>query len=164
MVRLSDFSITVRCGKTDSIIPFANITSVRLRKGSNLLYKMILHHDTDKPLVITNQYFTDDGTFEDRSRMYSTFVRVLHYHLKDKSTAVYGSGCSKEMIWKVALISVMLSFSMSFTADFLGFRLIAPYFEALILTCITSAIIFFIFVGQLPKEYTSTDIPLSLLP
>lgn len=164
VVRLSDFSITIHCGKTDSVIPFASITSVRLRKGSNSLYKIILHHDTNKPLVITNQYFTKDGTFEDRSRMYSTFVRVLHYHLKDKSTAVYASGCSKGMICKVALISLILSFSMSFAADFLGFRLLEPYFEALILTFITSAIIFFLFVGQLPKEYASTDIPLNLLP
>ncbi len=164
MVRLNDFSIAVRCGNVNSFIPFANIMSVRLRKDSNSLYKIIIHHGTGKLLVITNQYFTADGTFEDRSRMYATFVRVLHYHLKDKSTAVYESGCSKVMILKVALISVIFSFVISFTTDFLGFRLLEPYFEALILTFIFFAITFFLFVGQLPKEYTSTDIPLNLLP
>lgn len=163
-VILSDYSIAIRSDNSERSISYANITSVRLCKITSSSYKMIIHHDGDKPLIITNQYLTESSADEDRSRVYSTFVRVLHYHLKDKSGAVYTSGCSIGALWKWGVLSVMLSFIISFTADYLGFGLMNPYAETLILTCLVAAVVFLLNVGQLPKAYTATDIPLNLLP
>jgi len=34
----------------------------------------------------------------------------------------------------------------------------------LIITCLSAVVVFFMHVGQWPKEYNATDIPLNLLP
>lgn len=163
-VTLSDYTMTVRSSGKEMVIPYASITRVRLCKVSGAVYKMVLHRDDHVPLVISNQSFSNDSKNEDQSRMYSTFVRVLHYHLKDKSTAVYTSGCGRETLWKWIFISVVLSFVISFTADFLGLNLLNPYAGAAILAVLTIPVLFLLCAGQLPKPYSSTNIPLNLLP
>jgi Mn2+/Fe2+ NRAMP family transporter len=96
--------------------------------------------------------------------MYSTFVRVLHYHLKDKSGAMYSSGCSKNVLWKWGIFSIIPAFIFSFTIDYLGYGLINPYLLTLSITGLSAVVIFFLQFGQWPKEYNATDIPLNLLP
>jgi Mn2+/Fe2+ NRAMP family transporter len=96
--------------------------------------------------------------------MYSTFVRVLHYHLKDKSGAIYSSGCSKTVLWKWGIFSIIPAFIFSFTIDYLGYGLINPYALTLIITGVSAIAVLFLQFGQWPKEYNATDIPLNLLP
>ena len=163
-IMLNDFNMTVRSGKTSFTIPYANITSVRLCRMSSASYKMIIHHDSDKPLIISNRYVVKNNHVEDQSRLYSTFVRILHFHLKDKSAAEYSSGCSINFMWRWGIAAVVFSFILSFAADYLGFKIMDAYLEATILAGVFAAVIFLLNAGRLPKSYTSTDIPLNLLP
>jgi hypothetical protein len=163
-VSLSDFSITIREDNVERHIPYANVISVRLCRLTSTSYKAIVYHDGDKPVVITNQYVSDQPSEVDQSRLYATFIRVLHYHLKDKSGAAYSSGCNLESMWKWGVIGVMLSFAVSFTGDFIGVHLLNPYIQTIVLSGLSFVIIFFLFGAQLPKEYTATNIPIKLLP
>jgi hypothetical protein len=163
-VILSDYSITVRENNAERNIPYANVVSVRLCKLTSSSFKAIIQHDGDKPVVITNQYVSNDNSGVDQSRSYATFIRVLHYHLKDKSGAAYSSGCNLEAMWKWGVLAVMFSFAFSFTGDYLGVRLLNPYVLTATLSCLMFVVIFLLFGAQFPKEYAATEIPIKLLP
>ena len=160
---LGDYSMSVRSLYSETTIPYAGITRVQLCKGSRALFKTILHFDGGKPLIINNQPFVTEETV-DQSRMYSTFIRVLHYHLKDKSTATYSIGYSKDNLVRMGILGVAISFGVSFLANFLGFSLIHPFATGFILTGLSAGGIFLLYAGQLPKTYAATNIPLELLP
>jgi hypothetical protein len=160
---LGDNSISVRSLDSETAIPYAGITRVQLCRGSRGLYKTILHFDGGKPLVINNQPYVADNSV-DQSRLYSTFIRVLHYHLKDKSSATYSIGYSMDSLARMGILGVAISFGVSFLANFLGFDLINPVASAFILTGVSAAGIFLLYAGQLPKTYIATNIPLELLP
>ena len=162
-VLLNDYNMTVRSGDDETVIPYANITNVRLCKVSGDIFRMIISY-TDKTLIVTNQFVADNGAVENRSRLYATFVRVLHFHLKDKSTAFYKSGCSREKLWRSAIVAAALSFILCFVADFLGFNIINPYADAVILSTFFISFLLMMQVGRLPKDYSATNIPLELLP
>lgn len=162
-ILLNDYNLTIRSGDQDTVVPYANITNVRLCKVSPELFRMIISYN-DKTLLVTNQYVADNGGAENRSRIYSTFVRVLHFHLKDKSTALYKSGCSKEKLWRSAVIAAALSFIVCFVVDFLGYRIINPYVDGLILSTVLVLTLVFMQFGRLPKDYSATNIPFELLP
>ncbi|MEJ0029348.1 MAG: hypothetical protein WDO15_02775 [Bacteroidota bacterium] len=83
---LAEYNLTVKKGKQEMVIPYAMVNDVVLDKNKKL-FKTELHIDTHSKLTITNTYHASSKDVEDRSRAYSTFVRVLHFHLKDKSKA-----------------------------------------------------------------------------
>jgi hypothetical protein len=86
---LAEYNLTVKRGKQETVIPYAVINEVVLRKISTRQFRARLFPDGGKPIVITNTYQTSSTDVEDRSRAYATFVRVLHFHLKDKSKAKF---------------------------------------------------------------------------
>ncbi len=160
---LNDYNLTVRSGSEETVLPYAHITSVRLCKVSQDIFRMIISFN-DKTLIVTNQFVADNGGTENRSRLYATFVRVLHFHLKDKSKALYKSGCSREKLWRSSIAAATGSFVLCFVADFLGFSLINPYIDAAILSAMFISLLLFMQIGSLPKDYSATNIPLELLP
>lgn len=162
-ILLNDYNMTIRSGDHDTVVPYANITNVRLCKVSGDIFRMIISFD-GKALLITNQFIADNGGTENRSRLYATFVRVLHFHLKDKSTALYKSGCSREKLWRSAIAAAAGSFILCFVSDFLGFRIINPYIDAAILSVAFISMLMVLQLGSLPKDYSATNIPLELLP
>ncbi len=86
---LTEYNLTVKQGKKETVIPYAVVNEVVLKKASSKLFQAKLFTEGARPIVITNTYYTSPKETEDRSRAYSTFVRVLHFHLKDKSKANY---------------------------------------------------------------------------
>lgn len=162
-ILLNDYNMTIRSGGEETIVPYANITHVRLCKVSQELFRMIISFN-DKTLLVTNQYVADNGSVEVRSRLYSTFVRVLHFHLKDKSASSYKSGCSREKLWRSGIAAAAGSFILCFVADFLGFNIINPYIDAAILSAAFISLLLVMQIGSLPKDYSATNIPFELLP
>ena len=73
------------------MIPYAVINEVVLNRNPSKQFRTRLLPDGGKPIVITNTYHTSSKDVEDRSRAYATFVRVLHFHLKDKSKAKFSA-------------------------------------------------------------------------
>lgn len=162
-VLLNDYNMTVRSGNDVWVVPYANITNVRLCKVSGEVFRMIISYD-GKVLMVTNQFVADNGAIENRSRLYSTFVRVLHFHLKDKSTARYKSGCSREKLLRSTVFAAAFSFVLCFVADFLGFHVLNPYVDAGILSALCIGVLLMMQLGRLPKDYSATHIPFELLP
>jgi hypothetical protein len=88
---LTEHNLTVKQGKQEMVMPYAMINEVILNKARGKLFRMRLCPDNGKPIVVTNTYHTSPKNVEDRSRAYATFVRVLHFHLKDKSSAKFSA-------------------------------------------------------------------------
>ncbi len=86
---LAEYNLTIKRGKQETVIPYAVINEVVLNKNGGKTFRTQLLPDGGKKIVITNTYHTSVKDVEDRSRAYSTFVRVLHFHLKDKSKAKF---------------------------------------------------------------------------
>jgi hypothetical protein len=162
-ILLNDYNMTVRSGQVEAVVPYANITNVRLCKASDEMFKMIISYN-DKTLVVTNHFISDNGGIGNQSRLYATFVRVLHFHLKDKSTAHYKTGCSREKLWRSAIVAVLTSFILCVVSDFLGFSIINPYVDAFVLSAFFIGVLLLMQFGRLPKDYSATNIPFELLP
>ena len=88
---LAEYNLTIKKGKQETVIPYAVINEVVLNKAPRKQFRTRLLPDGGKPIVITNTYQTSAKEVEDRSRAYATFVRVLHFHLKDKSKARFSA-------------------------------------------------------------------------
>jgi len=88
---LAEYNLTVKKGKQETVIPYAVINEVVLNRSTGRQFHTKLLPDGGRPIVITNIYQTSSKDVEDRSRAYATFVRVLHYHLKDKSRARFSA-------------------------------------------------------------------------
>ncbi len=146
------------------VIPYAGINEVELNKTGDRLFKTRLHPEGGKPLVITNKYHTTEKTVEDRSRAYSTFIRVLHFHLKDKSKAHFVSGNSPKALGMWVGVAAALGFVVSLVMSFFGMVLFNPLFDGILITVIFGLIALVLRLGRLPKSYLPTEIPLEFLP
>lgn len=162
-ILLNDYNMTVRSGQVEAVVPYANITHVRLCRVSDGIFRMIISYN-NKSLIVTNQFVSNAGEVQTNSRLYATFVRVLHFHLKDKSTAHYKTGCSREKLWKSAVIASVGSFLLCFVSDFLGFHVFNPYLDACILSGFFIAVLYVLQIGRLPRDYSAANIPFELLP
>lgn len=99
---LAEYNLTIKKGKQETVIPYAVINEVVLNRSTNKNFRARLSPDGGKPIVITNTYQTSSKDIEDRSRAYSTFIRVLHFHLKDKSKANFAVMSSVLGLFSVA--------------------------------------------------------------
>jgi hypothetical protein len=90
-ILLAEYNLTIKKGKQETVIPYAVINEVVLNRYMGRQFRTRLLPDGGKPIVITNTYQTSSKDIEDRSRAYATFVRVLHFHLKDKSKARFSA-------------------------------------------------------------------------
>jgi hypothetical protein len=163
-ILLNDYNMTVKVAGVETVVPYANIVSVRLCKSSPQIFKMVIRYNDQQLLVVSNRFVQNSGETEFRSRMYSTFVRVLHFHLKDKSKAVYKTGGSRQQLRRWAITLVMLSFVFCFVADYMGFNFFNPYLEATLLSAVLLLVLALAYIRQLPKDYSATNIPFTLLP
>jgi hypothetical protein len=170
---LSEKAVTIILNPTEMIlqspereetIGYEQVNSVKLSRLSDSSFRIRIGVDAHPPIVVTNRYFLPSGEFEDRSRQYGTFVRVLHFHLKSKSAPVYTSGKSFRLLLIWSLMSAFIAFFVSFISEYLGLSLIDPFIQAFILTAFIVAMIFLLNKGKLPKEYSPEDIPLQFLP
>lgn len=163
-IYLNEYNLTIRQGKQETVVPYAGINEVVLSKQRAKVFRTEILPEGGRPIVITNTYYTSEKTIEDRSRAYSTFVRVLHFHLKDKSKANFSSGTGAGSIWIWLCFSTALGFLVALTAGYLGVKFISPPADGVILAIVFGAIVVAMRLGRFPKAYTPNDIPLEFLP
>jgi hypothetical protein len=161
---LNQYNFNLQAAGKEIILPYANVHSVRLSKNNAKIFKITIYSESHRPIIITNKYYLPDGQWEDRSRQYTAFVRVLHYHLKDKSSTVYTSGFSLNLLTAWLLISAFTSFFVSFISEYLGISLMNPFVQALLLTAMITIFIVAVNRGRLPRTYPPEDIPFQFLP
>lgn len=162
-VSLSEFSLTLKRGKEVRVVPYANIVQVQIERKSDRLFITRLFPDTGKPIEISNRLHSGSAE-QDQSRAYATFVRVLHFHLKDKSNAGFISGKRSAQLGLEALLVIVFSFSISFVADYLDLSFINPFIQGAILSLCAGAFVFVANFNQWPRPYAPTNIPLDFLP
>ena len=163
-ILLAPTGLVLQSPDREEKIPYEEVNMVKLSRTKDNLFKIRISFDHHAPVLITNKYFLQSGECEDRSRQYSQFVRVLHFHLKSKSAPVYTSGKSFTLviIWSIA--SAFIGFLISFISEYLGVSFIDPFIQAVILTAFIVAFIILFNRQKLPREYSPEEIPLQFLP
>lgn len=161
---LNEYLITFRTSREENAIPYSMIREVKLIRESDKKFKTVLELNDGHSHTITNYAFTSDKKAEDLSRTYTTFIRVLHFHLKDKSKATFTSGNPARKTWNQVTLSIIASFLISFTAEFFGVSLVNPIIQAVVLIVMMGIVILAINMGRWPRHYHPTDIPLEFLP
>ncbi|MBL7870209.1 MAG: hypothetical protein JNM78_01255 [Cyclobacteriaceae bacterium] len=160
---LTQYNLTIQSEGQERIIPYANILTVRLCK-SKKKFSAVIQPDGQQPITITNQFYLSHLEREDRSHQYTTFIRILHFHLKDKSTAEYtcGKNIKGLLIW--ACSAVVIAFIFSLVLELLQLSPINSNILAVGLSLLAIGLIIFLNWGRLPNVYRPENIPLQFLP
>lgn len=163
-VLLTEHGITVKQGHDEYSVPYIGITMVNIDKLTSKVFHAIVMIEGHRPLVITNRYYIDNHTVEDRSRAYSTFIRVMHYHLKDKSKASFASGSAASRLRLQIITAAAVAFVISFVAEYAGLSLLNPFVQGAVLATALALLILVRYVNHWPRSYNPTDIPMRFLP
>jgi hypothetical protein len=163
-VILNQGYLVVQTADKEETIAYSNIRTVRLSRANGNTYRITLLADNHSSISISNKYYLPGGACEDRSRQYAAFVRVLHYHLKEKSDAIYSSGFSLNLLFAWLLISAFASVFVSFISEYLGLSLLNPFVQATVLTMLLMFVIFLMNRRRLPRTYSPSEIPFQFLP
>jgi hypothetical protein len=155
--------MNVQSMANEKLISYASIVSVRLFK-SNTHYKAMVMADGEKPIEITNRFYRPDGSFEDRSRQYETFIRVLHFHLKEKSSAHFCTGCSWGKMILAGVITILGAVALSMVLYFLKINFIDVVTQSFLIATLFIGFLLAAFWPNFPKVYQPTHIPSQFLP
>jgi hypothetical protein len=162
-VALSEYSLSYESDGKETLIPYANILSVRLKRSGKKFVAII--KPADQPEIrISNQYVSANNTTEYRSPQYITFVRVLHFHLREKSMAYYVCGNNLQNILLAACALVIVAFGLSYTMESFQLNPFNSNITALILSFLSITLIAVVNWGHLPNVYKPENIPSQFLP
>ena len=162
-VVLSEYALSYQCDGKETLIPYANILSVRLKRSGKKF--VVIIRPADQPEVqISNHYVVESNQTEDRSPQYVTFVRVLHFHLREKSMAYYVCGNNLQNILLAACGLVIVAFGLSYTMDSFQLNPFNSNITALILSFLSIAIIAIVNWAHFPNVYKPENIPSQFLP
>ncbi|TXH25571.1 MAG: hypothetical protein E6Q96_08995 [Cyclobacteriaceae bacterium] len=162
-VSLTDYNLIIQTGDQIRSIPYANIVSVRLCRSRNR-FTAIVQPDGQPSITISNQFYLSGREYEDRSRQYATFVRILHFHLKDKSTPEYVCGKHLHRLITWACILVVLSFAVAFVLDYFNQNPFSTWGLALLISGVMLLILTATSWGRFPNIYKPDQIPFQFLP
>lgn len=148
-------------------IPYSDITNVWLNKPGGLctsnIYSCTLQFKHQKPLFISSKNWRDDRVEIHQENHYNSFIRVLHMHMREKSTAKYSFGVKpKKYFTKVATIILILTLAAvsSITFNLNNYLLAIPV--GISLFVVTCGLNFCL--KNYPSHYMPDRIPLNLLP
>lgn len=158
-IRLFEFHLEWQHGKEGGIIDYTNIVSVRLKHVKNK-YKIKIQSDYQGKITLSNRFYLSNGKFEDRSRQYDTFVRILHLHLNRQSTSSFFTGFSwNELILRASvmiIIDLLAQWTLVWKSDtnqwFLG------------LNILVFSLVGWLVLKKYPRPYSPENIPLPFLP
>lgn len=160
---LNEFDMVVETSTGTKSIPYASITEVRLGKKKDLYYSQVIALDFGT-LLIPNKSVDTSGAWKDQSRIYHTFIRVLHLHLSSKSKASFYTGFNfNEQAIKI--MALLMATALLFLSE--------EYFDWVPLSALILSLLFFALgfililapkLSQWPKSYEPTEIPFDLLP
>ncbi len=90
-VRLLESHLEWQQGEKSDHVSYYNLISIRLTQTGST-FRMDINSDNQGSIAITNRFYLSRLNFEDRSRQYNTFVRLLHFHLKNIRTTSFFIG------------------------------------------------------------------------
>lgn len=160
---LTDYNMVVQTSGSERSIPYANITSVRLCRSRNK-FTTIIQPDGQASVTIGNQFYLSTREREDRSRQYATFVRILHFHLKEKSAPEYVCGKHLHRLITWACVLVVLSFALAFVLEYLNMNPLSTWGMALLISSAMLLTLMATSWGRFPNIYKPDQIPFQFLP
>jgi hypothetical protein len=157
-ILLSELTMHVQSALREKTISYTSVLSVRLTK-SNDFYKTTIALDNDRPIEITNRFYHPDGSFEDRSRQYETFIRVLHFHLQEKSSAQFCTGCSWGKLILAGIATMAISFVLSLALYFLKINFIDLVAQSFLIAALFMGFLLAAFWPLFPTYIPSQFLP-----
>ena len=163
VVSLHPNHLVVQQGKVEEVIAYANIHQVRLFRAGGAFHVILycLHH---KSIHISNRFYYPDGRFDDFSRAYASFVRVLHFHLKDKSQSTYSCGLSRERLWVSIVFLMAAGLGVTYFFSFHQAVFENPLLPGAAAFGIMSLVFIFLVKNRIPRSYDPEQIPFRYLP
>ncbi|MCU0418363.1 MAG: hypothetical protein MUC38_01800 [Cyclobacteriaceae bacterium] len=162
-VVLGELNLVIKKGDHERVVPYARITSVRL-DCSQGLYQVFLAIDDQPELMISNRFYFSNGTFEDRSRTYATFVRVLHFHLKEKSHSQFRAGWSRARIQLTLGLALLVAVNAALMLALLNVSLLPGAWQPMAIVLLALGVAYLRIQPRLPRSYAPPEIPFQFLP
>jgi hypothetical protein len=156
-VVLSEYSLSLLTDSKEIVIPYGHIVSVRLARSGKKFFLAI--KPCDQPEILINN--VNDMNRVGASQ-YTTFVRLLHHHLHEKSMAYYVCGNDLQRILLTSCASVLLAFAISHSITSLDFHY--SNLIALVLSFLSVMAIVIFNWGYFPNVYKPENIPAQFLP
>jgi hypothetical protein len=154
--------LSVKVESTDAAfsIPFASISRVKLGKTGGV-YSCTLISEQHNVVIRSTSY--SEGTFVNQARAYTTFLRVLHYHLREKSKAEFVAGMGSRQMVSLALVFLTSALSIFFMLNLLPYR-VEPVLAGILGSLFITGIFLWVNKYQFPKPYSPASIPSNMLP
>lgn len=163
VLKLNEYTFQVVEGEEKTDLPYSFIKEVRLLKFRDH-YCTKLFPEIGAPIIINNYTITADGEKQDQSRLYNTFVRVLHMHLESKSNANYIAQSKSRNLLLSLVVSIVIILSLIFASNHIGYlTLYLPLAMFAFIVFIVASYIIYSNLG-LTEKYQPNNIPLELLP
>lgn len=159
-VQLHEYSLEWQCGERNGKIPYANIVAVLLKKQGKK-FSIQIESDYQGSLTASNRFYLSGIQFEDRSRQYITFVRMLHLHLAKQNTTSFFTGTSMRKWSFLSSASFLIAVSLQVMISSLpeGMQLWTT-----IGNTVFSLVLLFFCVRLYPRPYRGNEVPLQFLP
>jgi len=146
---------------TSYVMPFTSISRVQLgRSGAGCTCKLTGEQHT---LVIQSRSYQQGSLRVTQTRAYTTFIRVLHYHLREKSRAEFVAGMNTRQGMTTAIFFSMSAFLFFFLTSVLPFSL-EPVVASMTGAFLTTNLFIWVMKYQFPKPYLPDNIPAGMLP
>jgi hypothetical protein len=163
-LELTNFQLVVRQQGKERVIPYSAITDVRLECKSGSFFMTLQSLDYGS-VRITNRSFVADGKWDDQSRQYHTFVRVLHLHLLEvHCKAEFCSGFKPTHLATKLVLLVVLSVLVYLVEDYFHVLPLSPFLEAGAVLIVSTLFLMVPYLKNPPKHYEPSNIPLNMLP
>jgi len=163
-MELTSFQIVIHQQGKERVIPYSAITDVRLECKKGLFFTTIQSLDFGS-IQLSNRSVGESGKWEDQSRQYHTFVRVLHHHLmKTHCPAEFCAGFKPSHLSVKFMVLILVAALFYFVEEYFNIFHIHPLLVVLIVSGIGTLIILSPFLKNPPKSYNPSDIPLNMLP
>ena len=162
-IQLQQYDMVVIMNKTRRIIPYAEVTDIRLTKSRETYSLHISAFDCGNVLVKSHS-FGQAGEKIDQGRAYLTFTRVLHMHLLEKSKPNYSTGFNAiRALFFLGIWAVAASLSF-FIEEYFNFTAASPLVVAAVIFSVGLLWHFGLQLKPWPMPYNPASIPLHLLP
>lgn len=162
-VVLGELSLVIKKGEHERVVPYHRITSVRLDCAQGL-YQVFLSIDDQPELMISNRFYFSNGTFEDRSRTYATFVRVLHFHLKEKSKSKFQAGWGRARIQLTVGFALLAAVNVALMLAWFDISLLPGLWQPIAIVLLAIGAAYVRIQPRLPRQYAPPEIPFQFLP
>ena len=159
---LGSSGMTLDDGNSISSVLYSAISRVKLMNNAGHFF-VDIERNGESSVRIGSRFYRNSHDFDDYSRAYLSFVRILHYHLKQVEGVVYLSSQKHKRVWLFLPLAALASFALAFLMYSLKVELFSPIMMASVLSVLFVSYIVVMRSG-LSRRYDPTKIPFDCIP